>query len=58
MKKNIKKLCLLLAFISILQFSNGFIDLKMPFNYYWTSVCSTSEISPHSDIPPKPVNES
>ena len=28
-----------------------FFDLKIPFHYYLTSVCSTSEISPHSDIP-------
>ena len=58
MKKHFKKLCLLLAFISILQFSNGFFNLKIPFHYYLTSVCSTSEISPHSDIPAGPKIES
>ena len=51
MKKHIKNLCLLLAFLSILQFSNGFFDLKIPFNHY------KSPISTYSDIPVSPDNE-
>ena len=58
MKKHIKNLCLLLAFLSILQFSDRNFCLRIPFNHNLTSVCSTSEISPRSDIPAGPKIES
>lgn len=51
MKKHFKKLCLLLAFLSILQFSNDFFYLKIPFNHY------KSPVSTYSDIPVSPDNE-
>lgn len=52
MKKHFKKLCLLLAFISILQFSNGFSDLKIPFNHYKGPISTT-----YNDLPNDPINE-
>lgn len=52
MKKHFKKLCLVLAFISILQFSNGFFDLKIPFNHYKSPISTT-----YNDLPNGPINE-
>lgn len=58
MKKHLKKLCFCLAFISVLRFSDRNFCLRIPFSHNLTSVCSTSEISPHSDIPAGPKIES
>lgn len=51
MKKHLKKLCICLAFISILRFSNGFLSLKIPFNHH------ECPISTYNDIPDSPINE-